>query len=239
MRRRTEWKPGSEQELGQVVVKLLQKEGWTLYYEVQLQELGNRADIVAVRSSTTVIIELKRSLSLDVLAQAIYWSRRKLSNQVWIIIPYLLLSTRRGKGRRLAEALCREWKVGLFEVRGFDQYFQEAVSPENISDTNPAPIREVLQDEHKTWADPGTNRGGHVTKFAMTRERVIAYVQANPGCTVAELVKAVKHHYSSDRGAGANLLKLTRNGLIKGLRCERSNDSSHKPVTRFYFEGSL
>lgn len=222
----------SERELGQAVVPMLERQGWTLYYEVE-HPTGQRADIVGVRQDTTRVIELKLVLSLDLLAQAWKWVQRGVANEVQIVVP--VSAHRKQRGRDLVRQICSDYGIGLTGVvpsfGAIPAYFLEQTRVRALEVRNP--IRECLREEHRTWVEPGTKAGGYVTKFSLTMAKVREFVATHPGCSAADIVASVPHHYSSAQSARASLLDLGRRRVLKGLRIE----NPHKPrQARFYPE---
>lgn len=80
-----------EVDLYQPVKDYFVKEGYEVYGEV------NHCDVAAVKESELVIIELKLSLTIDLLIQAT--KRQRLTNQVYVAIPKPKYSLRSKNGR--------------------------------------------------------------------------------------------------------------------------------------------
>lgn len=96
-----------EVDLYQPVKKHFVKEGYEVYGEV------NYCDITAVKENELVIIELKLSLTLDLLIQAA--KRQRLTKQVYVAIPKPKYSLRSKKWKDSCH-LVRRLELGLIMV---------------------------------------------------------------------------------------------------------------------------
>ncbi|MMZ43525.1 hypothetical protein D1872_50770 [compost metagenome] len=74
-----------EVELYGPVKNWLEDRGYTVYPEVEC--VGSRADIVAVNGDHVIIVELKTSLSIELISQGVCWVHRKSANQVYVAVP--------------------------------------------------------------------------------------------------------------------------------------------------------
>ncbi len=101
------------------------KEGYEVYGEV------NHCDIAAVKESELVIIELKLSLTIDLLIQAT--KRQRLTNQVYIAIPKPKYSLRSKKWKDSSN-LVRRLELGLIFVtfQGDDIHIEVVHEPANF-----------------------------------------------------------------------------------------------------------
>ena len=96
-----------EVDLYQPVKDYFVQEGYEVYGEV------NHCDVAAVKESELVIIELKLSLTIDLLIQAT--KRQRLTNQVYIAIPKPKYSLRSKKWKDSSH-LVRRLELGLILV---------------------------------------------------------------------------------------------------------------------------
>ncbi|MEK5038440.1 DUF2161 domain-containing phosphodiesterase [Sporosarcina sp. FSL K6-3457] len=96
-----------EVDLYQPVKDYFVKEGYEVYGEV------NHCDVAAVKESELVIIELKLSLTIDLLIQAT--KRQRLTNQVYVAIPKPKYSLRSKKWKDQCH-LVRRLELGLIMV---------------------------------------------------------------------------------------------------------------------------
>ncbi|WP_318614672.1 DUF2161 domain-containing phosphodiesterase [Sporosarcina sp. YIM B06819] len=109
-----------EVDLYQPVKDYFIKKGYEVYGEV------NHCDVVAVRGNELVIIELKLSLTIDLLIQAT--KRQRLTNQVYVAIPKPKYSLRSKKWKDTCH-LIRRLELGLVTVafHGDDDIYMEVV----------------------------------------------------------------------------------------------------------------
>lgn len=182
----------SEQELARQVITWLQDQHWEVYQEVSTGLWGGRADIVAVQGHLSWVVETKRSLSLDLMAQAFDWIGR--ANFVSVAVPL----GRDSRSRAFATRLLHERGIGLIECDVAGHVWHK---PPRLCRKVARPIRDLLCEAHKTMAPAGSARGGYVTPFALTCRAVQDFVVVNPGCTMRELVDGIDHHYMRDSTA--------------------------------------
>lgn len=214
----------AETDLGPPVVEWLTAEGFEVYQEV---EVGSIADVVGVRGPQFVVVEMKLSLSWELLAQARGW--RWCTHQVWVAVPRAKSSS----GRHTAIQCFEQMGVGVVEVdRLFDgtPFVREPdFRPADLSRLRPtwnrkadtSYLRKALREENRTVARAGsTSAARDWSDFKQTCRRVREYVVEHPGATITEVVKDVKHHYATDAGARAHLVKLIVDGKVPGLVCE-------------------
>jgi hypothetical protein len=214
-----------ETELGKPVVAWLESEGWDVYQEVQPHG-GRVADIVATRSDILIVVELKTSLTFELLDQIVRW--RSDAHQVYAVVP----RAKNNDGRRMAYRVFGDHGVGVIEVdkgaihsidngMSLRSCVRIAVHPTLNRKAHVASMRDSLRPEHKMFALAGSARGGHFTEFKATCDRLRGYVATCPGTTLKDAIVEVKHHYAHDSSARAHLAKLILSGVVKGIRCEK------------------
>lgn len=214
--------PSKESDLAPGVIAYLQNMRWEVYQEVQIGAGGDIADIVARQGRLVWVIELKKSLSLEVIAQASLWTRR--AHFASVAIPQRQTS-RRTKGQWLADEVL-EWKgLGCFVVNAPTSYSETGanvrVMPRLHRKAEVARLREVLCEEHKTFAEAGNAEGRRWTPFQRTCRAVLDAASRKPGMSMKELVDCIDHHYASDKGARAHLASWIKAGTVEGVRVEQ------------------
>lgn len=208
----------TEAEMAARVVKWLESEGHTIYHEVQPNGRGGvRADIVAVRAGVIRVVETKKVLGLEVMAQAAHWLQS--ANYVLIAVP----EAKNSAGRSMGFRCCAHLGLGVLVVKslwpideGRIQAVRQEVEPEYRQHIH-SEIRDALRDEHKTHAKAGTNRGGHVTSFKLTCEAIARIAADSPGTSLRTALSSMDHHYASLNGAIANLTKMHEKGVALGF----------------------
>lgn len=99
----------SEQLVAEIVISWLEAYEADVYQEVQVS--GGVADIVARVRAELWIVEVKTSLSLALVAQAM--DRRRLAHRVFVAAPY-------SRSMREVEPILRETGIGLLDVSTAD-----------------------------------------------------------------------------------------------------------------------
>jgi hypothetical protein len=198
-----------EAALAAQVVAAREAAGFDVYAEVRLDRDGPRADVVERLDDLLDVIECKRELSLELLAQADRW--RPYANRVFIAIP----SARRSLGRDEGLRLCRShYGFGVLDVGdGGVVETMAAVCRERVSDD----LLARLRPEHKTHVAAGSSGGACFTEFRATADALAAFVDRHPGCTLTEAVAAIPHHYRSRATAEERLAKMIRKDGIPGV----------------------
>jgi hypothetical protein len=209
----------AETELGPPVVEWLTREGFEVYQEV---DVGPIADVVGVRGPLVVVVELKLTLSFDLLAQARGW--RWCAHQVWAAVPL----AKRTDGRRMAIDCFEQMGVGVLEVdrrHDGEAYVARAiVRPTFIRLAGGRKyIAPALREENRTLAKAGSPAGARDwSEFKQTCRAVRELVRAKPGATIREVVAGLDHHhYATDAGARASLVERIGRGVVEGVQIRR------------------
>lgn len=200
-----------EAALGPPILAWLQAECWDCYQEVA----GDRgcADIVATSGPLVAVVELKVSLSFELLWQARRW--RTSAHQVYVGVPY----ARASDGRHEAEHVFHQNGIGVLTVQS--DRVTVTREPEFFRRADVARLRAALHPEQKTFLAAGTSGGSRWTPYQATCKALRGFVREKPGATIGEAVAGISHHYASSAGARARLVDLIGRGVIEGLRVER------------------
>lgn len=213
----------SEQELGAIVVAYLEAIGAEVFQEV---ECGTGvADIVARVGAELWIVEVKTSLSLALITQAM--DRRREAHRIFIAAPY-------SRHQREVAGVCEELGIGMLDVRVGVEYAATSgydfgapavlvVAESRRWNSRPVGLASRLKPEHKTHAKAGAvGAGGRWTPFRNTLEQLARVVSDEPGITLKDAIDKIKHHYSSKRSARSALVhwlqidKVPRVRLVYG-----------------------
>lgn len=202
--------PATEAELNAVLVAALEKEGWDVYQEVFLPEVGGVADIVARRGERVLVVEGKRRLSLTLLAQAGRWAG--YAHHVAILTPLAL--PKAGSETQWVRQVCDWMKLSWFKANAHGVVIR-------LQEPQEARLADywdrVLCPEQKTYALSGTNRG-FWTPFKKTVRELTSYVLDHPGCALKDAVDGIRHHYKTSRSAVASLQRLLQHGGLPACR---------------------
>lgn len=223
-------KPIPETVLAEAVIRWLKADGWDVYQEIETEQGGPRADIVAVKDEVVWVIEVKRSLTFDLLGQASRW--KFYAHRVSVAVPGRKRFQREDGARRygmmIAERTIRAEGIGLIRLEySYPNPMEVAawggIKPKDREDAPDSPVLlQTLTPAHKDFAAAGNATGKRLTKFGMTAIRVLEAVKAAPGHTVKDVVAVIDHHYASDRGAAHGIRSGIKSGWIEGVRIEAS-----------------
>lgn len=186
-----------ETDLFYPVKAWLEERGYDVYTEVESKYTGGRADIVAVAGPAVTVVEMKLTLSLDLIAQAVRW--KPFVNYVFIAVP----QSRHRKIHGYADIFLRREGIGLLEVRDYGHFTDvrarlEARFNRRVNDH----IRKSLVPQHKEL--PGGHAGGgYVTPYRITIDRVKQYlrsVKKNDGwVTIKDILDHCETHYAAPK----------------------------------------
>ena len=194
----------SEIDVAKNVIAYLTDLRWEVFQEVTGQQ--GRADIVARQGSIVWIIETKTTFGLPVIEQARRWIPH--AHRVSVGTP--------SYPGNFGQEVCRLFGVGILSAgRALSDGSgtTEVLAPK----LNRKPWKiPRLCDEHKTYAEAGTNGGGYFTPFRRTMRIVEEEVRRHPGITIKALVDRVDHHYSRNSTARQCLAKWLIGGHIPG-----------------------
>jgi hypothetical protein len=200
----------SEADLAKHVVAWLKLQEWDVYQEVRIEYGGSVADIVAVKAGRVWVVETKRALSFDLLAQAYEW--RGVAHWSSAAAPY----SRNFKARAFVVGVARIFGLGLLYVRVDGDV--EAIAPPAINrHARAAELLGALNEGHRSTAAAGSAGGGYWTPFRNTCSLLKTYVSENPGCSLRDAIQSIDHHYRKDSTAISSLRAWLQAGKVKGV----------------------
>lgn len=206
----------AEVDIARPVVEWLRAQHWTVYQEVSLGYGCRIVDIVATQGILAWAVEVKTSLSLEVIGQA-----REIRHEcsfVSVAVPRPKRMHNKTSGRNYAEWCMRRDGIGMLYVSG--DYVTDSIVPA-LNRKRRMRIEDRLVDAQQDWAQAGNANGDRWTPFQQTCRNVRRYVTEHPGVMIREVFEHAEHHYSTDATARACLLKWARVGKVKGVRCEQ------------------
>ena len=218
----------SETDIARPVVAYLSDLRWDVHQEVAIAGGGSsRADIVGTQGHLLYVVEVKASLSLALIEQAMHWL--PYAHYVSVAVPKPVRSWRRGavRGGRLAEQVLRERGIGLLHVSPHE-YAQYAGAAGQVA-VEIAPgigrrrviladrLRKVLSDETRTYAEAGNADNRYWTPFRRTCDEVRRAIQNCGPLTTKQLIERIRHHYASDASARSTLPKWLATGKVPGV----------------------
>ena len=202
-----------EQGIAARVVEWLQAEQWDVYQEVQPYQQGRVCDIVAVQGRLTWAIEVKASFGLAVLEQATGWIN--WANFVSVATP----PSRTFQNSRFCRRGMLDLGIGGIVVHSSGEvkhWVRPALKRRIVTS-----LRDVLRDEHKTWAPAGSTGSRHLTAFKITCREVYRFAKSNPGADLKVAIDSIPHHYANDKSARGNLLHWLEAGKVAGVEMRR------------------
>lgn len=196
-----------ESDLYKPIKKLLESKGYEVYAEVEPHAVGNwgaRADIVATNYPAVTIVEMKTSLSLDLVEQAYSWLPH--AHYIYIAIP------KRNKAiPSFMLNMLKRYGIGVIEVSHKYGTYATITTPARFNRARmvyPVDWKKVLKPEHKTWVEGGANAGGHVTSYKLTIKGVKDYLRKNPEKwhSMNDILLYCETHYASPKNSLAKAL---------------------------------
>ncbi|ATF13535.1 hypothetical protein A616_16595 [Brevibacillus brevis X23] len=169
-----------ESDLYEPVKKWLEQNGYSVFSEVSPRYSSRRVDVVGVNPESVAVVELKLSLSLDLLDQAVNWSNRKYANYIFIAVPW----NRKGSPRidnDLVRYICDQFKIGVLFVQkdknelyiNDKPYMKAKYIKVNNKELN---FRETIEQFKQEYINSelkgGHSGGGYITQYRVTIERV-------------------------------------------------------------------
>lgn len=219
----------SEAELARYIIEYLQDLKWEVFQEVMGP--AGTADIVARYGSRIWVIECKQSMNTAVMAQADRW--KPYAHFVSVAVPH---EGRLKEPFEFARRVCETFGIGVLEARpptgtGYRRTEDGSVTANAVVTQTVAPalhrrplngLVTVLRPQHKTYCAAGTASGKRWTPFKETAMAVKNYVWAHPGVDAKTLIKGIKHHYRTPITAVVQIVSLSEQGVISGVRVERT-----------------
>ena len=207
-----------ESDLGRFVVAWHESDGWDVFQEVEF--LGFRADVVATKNGLVRVIEIKTSLTFDVMAQAKRWL--PYVNSVMVAVP---APKKDSNGRSFAREVLTWVGAGLMEISIFNSGRWSVSFPvisKNFDSSGSKRLISILRPEHRTHAVAGSPSGGHWTPFKDTCAQFLD-VLSKSDMLISDAVKLVKHHYKNNGSAIRSMSKWGLRGKIPGVSMKMKN----------------
>ena len=205
----------TEAELARLVCQHFREAHHEVYQEVQLRTGGPRADIVTTLGPVVWVIEVKKSLSLSVLAQVMHW--RGFAHRVSVAIPR---PKNRSRGRSYAERCMRRDGIGMIQVSSFD-----VLHALDAALFRKPPLvgllRKNLCEEHKWYAEAGNAACKFWSPFKRTRNALLDIAVKQPGIKFKQALDQLDHHYATDKSARASLWYYIDTGVIDEVELRR------------------
>lgn len=218
-----------ETDLAKPVIEYLESFHYDVYQEVSCG--AGVADILGVMGRKIWIVELKKSLSIQLLEQAI--KRLQWAHYVSICIPMPL--SKSSIDSLLVNEILDNYGIGVFFVN--THYFQPGAK--SVSVNKSPKLNRHVPEKHLNMLlrslDPRmkNNKAGCVsgerwTPFKGFCEEVTVLVNRHNGITPIEMAKQLRsEYYSTSKDAANAAVYYARMGLIQGIEARNENRRLH------------
>ncbi|OIQ59801.1 hypothetical protein MOTE_10570 [Moorella thermoacetica] len=200
-----------ESDLFRPVKSWLQEKGYEVYSEV-CPELytSKRADVVALKDDTAAIVELKTSLTLELVAQGAAWQEK--ANCVYLAVPM------RGRINHQVDRFLEKVGLGLLEVSlEWDTWVRETVRPE-FRPVAGLDWRQIVTEAHKTGPPGGHAGGGYVTEYKLMISRVRQFVERHPdGVSIDAILQNCPTYYRHPKRSLTTALQKIEKGWCESF----------------------
>ena len=194
-----------ESDMYPILRDYLESRGYSVYAEVEPRQVLNhygRADIIAYSKPAVCIVEMKTSLSIDLIEQAYRWIP-------YVHYIYVAVPKRKKPIPTFVRKMLSQFKIGILEV---DQRWG-SVHTTLLARFNRPHVKidwdKELLPQHQTWAPGGsTSDSGYVTPYKLTIERVTYLLKRNPHrwFSIREILDYCETHYKNPKSSLANAL---------------------------------
>lgn|GEM_PF-2474090 len=183
-----------ESDLYDPIKNWMEQRGFTVYPEVECRHSGGRADIVVINGATVGVVEMKQSLTLDLIDQALRW--RGYANYIWIAIPY-----KKNTHKKFVNMVLQDYGIGVLTVSKYGTVWTDKL-PKFARKTLPH-LKEALTEHHLTSGVKGGHHGGgYVTPYRITINNVRRFLQKKgTWCDMKTILDYCETHYAQPRSS--------------------------------------
>jgi hypothetical protein len=206
-----------ETDVARPIVGWLESMQWDVYQEVLCG--GPRADIVALQGRLIWVVEVKTTLTLDVIEQAHNWLDH--AHYVSIAVPDAR------SHRTMAQRVCRYFGIGMFEVGDIlrsGNNVQQRVPPKlgraRVHPTLSDRLRSNCRPECKTWGEAGNATSDYYSPFKGTCRAVVEFLEKNGPSSVKTVMSGIEHHYRTESSARASMVVWIAQGKVPGVEID-------------------
>lgn len=207
-----------EEDMYEPVKAWMEERGFTVYPEVECRHLGGRADVVVTSGPLVGVVEMKQSLSLDLIEQALRW--RGYAHYIWIAIPY-----RPQSYKKFVSMVLKDYGIGVLTVSKQGSVWPDKL-PQLVRRTLPH-LKDSLTAYHQSAeVKGGQSGGGYITPYRITMNHIRRFLSREQEWrTLGEILAHCETHYASPRSSLAKALLL-----YEGSWCEQKKERG-----RLYF----
>ncbi len=210
-----------EADLAKPMVQWLRSNQWEVFQEVEAP--GGICDIVARCGAKIWAIEVKNTLSFQLLDQVMGW--RYKAHFVSICVPSI-----KKRPTNFLLNFSAYSGIGIFFVRKENLKFTKDPNLLVYRFKDPKmhrrirnDLKDCLNEAQKYWSRAGSSGGRRWTPFQQTVADLTNVVQKHPGIPLKEAIQQISPHYSSEKIARTSLSFHLRENphLLPGVRAER------------------
>lgn len=205
-----------ETDLAAPVTEHLEACGWDVYKEVPCG--SGVADILAVKDNRIWVVELKRSLSLQLLDQAI--DRHFKTHYVSVAVP-MPKTSKPVVTSSAVNTVLNVYGIGVFMIKTGRSPIIEVRKPDLFKDVWDKDIKRLLASLHPKMKKniAGSTAGKRWTPWKEWKKNVQNVVKANPGITPKEMVTRLPSiaPYRKNKNAMDAAVYYSRSGLLEGV----------------------
>lgn len=231
-----------EEDLYPPVRGYFEKLGYTVNGEVM------HCDVTAVKGNTLVVIEMKTSMNLDVILQAV--QRQKIADFAYIAVPRNNKVMSKRRWQNICHLLKRlELGLLLVSIGKKDSYVEEAIRPipfdraksiSSASRRRKAMLHEI-QERHGDYNTGGSTRKKLVTSYRESVIRIAVILREYGPCTVKRIREASglagktanilqDNHYGWFEREKRGVYRLTEKALTELLQYEELTELYRKQI---------
>lgn len=190
-----------ESDLYEPVKSWMEERGFAVYPEVECRTGGGRADIVVTSGSLVGVVEMKQSLTLDLIEQALRW--RGFAHYIWIAIPY-----KKNGYKKFVTMVLKDYGIGVLLVNKYGQVLVDKQA--SFSRQTVPHLKEALTEHHAAAnVKGGQSGGGYVTPYKITMDKVRRYLQtAGDWASLSDILAYCDTHYATPRPSLAKALQM-------------------------------
>lgn len=190
----------TESDMFEPLKKHFLEAGYEVYSEVVLPG-GGRADLVAANDTKIVCVEMKKSLSMDLIDQVI--ERKASFAYVFLAIP-----ERKTGFPRFIERILRQYGIGILYVMKDGYIHEERPSLYRRAFDKKTNIKSYLKPEQQTGIPGGSKGGGYVTEYGLMIKQVRRYLERKKDWVeLGQILKDCETYYRSPRSSLSKALR--------------------------------
>lgn len=185
-------------------------EGYEVFKEVPCGH--GIIDFVAKQEKILIAVEVKKSLTFEVVAQAI-------NNLYYCHYSYIAVPSASRGCRDFAYRICKQNGIGVLcsDVYGI----REDVKPKFFRNKEKNFYKKIVLKEYMKQSVAGSQHN-RVTAFKNTVNEIVAHLSRNNGMDkINNVLNKVDFHYSSLSAAKATLSSWCHKGIIKEFKSEK------------------